>query len=346
MIKQKHCGFPEIGQYRNVVRTVQDRARYVGRDENGDPLFDHSRKAPTLSFLGTVKLHGTNGGVTFTRDGQWWVQSREQILTREKDNAGFCKFVEENIESFQEILKTIPFGDMNYITLFGEWCGRGIQKGVAISELPRMFVIFDVKFSYEDETVHQNFYGDTELLKTLKSPSSGIYNIYDFPTYEITVDFENPGMFQNRLIEMVEEVEKECPVGKHFNVEGVGEGIVFRYQDGEGNVYRWKSKGEKHSSSKVKTLVPIDVEKLESVQEFVNYSVTESRLEQSLEKTFGIGGEPVMERMGDFIRWIVQDIQKEELDVLTENNLTPKDVNSEISKRCRNWLIEKINSSF
>ena len=41
-----------------------------------------------------------------------------------------------------------------------------------------------------------------------------------------------------------------------------------------------KVKGEKHSSSKVKKLASVDVEKLNSIKDFVDYAVTESRLEQ------------------------------------------------------------------
>ena len=50
------------------------------------------------------------------------------------------------------------------------------------------------------------------------------------------------------------------PVGKHFGNLGVGEGIVFTYLDEIGNKYRFKSKGLKHSNSKVKTLASVNTE--------------------------------------------------------------------------------------
>ena len=68
---------------------------------------------------------------------------------------------------------------------------------------------------------------------------------------------------QNKFIELVEEVEKECPVSKQFNVSGIGEGIVWTTEY-KGETYRFKTKGEKHSVSKVKTVVPIDIEKINS----------------------------------------------------------------------------------
>ena len=45
-------------------------------------------------------------------------------------------------------------------------------------------------------------------------------------------------------------------------------------------------KGTKHSVSKVKTLAPVNVEKLNSIQEFVDYSVTRVRFEQGLSEVF------------------------------------------------------------
>lgn len=57
-MKRKHCSFPEIGQYRSIVKTVRERAQYIGKDENGDAIFDESKECPIISFRGTTKLHG------------------------------------------------------------------------------------------------------------------------------------------------------------------------------------------------------------------------------------------------------------------------------------------------
>lgn len=216
MAQQKFCGFPEIGQYRNIVKTVVDRSKYVGKDENGDAIFDYTRKAPTISFSGTCKLHGTNSGISFNQEGEMWAQSREHIITPEHDNVGLAFFAESNKETFKQLASLIPFNGYDYVTLFGEWCGGNIQKGVAINGLPKMFVIFDIKRSYADETAGVSKYAPIDEIKLLRSPENSIYNIYDFKTYEIDIDFENPGLSQNKLAEFTLEVEAECPVGKAF----------------------------------------------------------------------------------------------------------------------------------
>lgn len=340
---EKFCGFPSIGQYRQIVKTITERTKYVGKDENGNAIYDHSKILPTQRWVGTVKLHGSNSGVSIDKHGNMWAQSRENIITVEKDNAGFAFFVESNKELFKSLFDKLDFNGYDYITIFGEWCGGNIQKGVAINGLDKMFVIFDIKRSYETTEQGDNVYSNIEEIKTLRSTDNRIYNIYDFKTYEIDIDFNNPAEVQNKIIEMTIEVENECPVGREFGKIGIGEGIVFSHLNEDGSKFRFKSKGEKHSSSKVKTLASVDPEKINSVKEFVEYSVTENRLSQGVEKVFGIGGELDIKRMGEFLKWIVSDIMKEEQDTLKENKLEPKDVTSAISNKGRTWLLTEIN---
>ncbi len=334
--------FPEIGQFRQVIKLVNDSVRYSGKDENGDAIFDNARILPTLKFTGTVKLHGTNAGVTLTRDGDMYPQSRENVINVQKDNAGFAFFVESNKDAFKELFKTLDFSDADYITIFGEWCGGSIQKGVAINGLEKMFVIFAVKLSYDDENKINYFLTDEET-KHLKSKENRIYNILDFKKYEIDIDFNYPQLVQNKLIELTNEVELECPVGKSFGSIGVGEGIVWKCDTEKGTI-RFKVKGEKHSSSKVKKLAPVDTDKINSIKEFAEYSVTENRLKQGIEKVFTSNGEDIdIKKLGEFLRWLVNDIIKEEMDTLIENDLEPKDIGSAISNLGRKWFLEQWN---
>ena len=64
----KMIKFPSIEQFRNVIRHVKSKAQFVGKDENGDPVYDQSIPLPTLQFCGTVKLHGTNAGIVYDMD--------------------------------------------------------------------------------------------------------------------------------------------------------------------------------------------------------------------------------------------------------------------------------------
>lgn len=341
-MERKMITFPEIGQFRQVIKNVTDKTRYSGKDVNGDAIFDTTKKLPTLTFTGTVKLHGTNAGVTLTKDGDMYAQSRENVISVDKDNAGFAFFVESNKENFKSLFNTLDFKDADYLTIFGEWAGGNIQKGVAITGLPKMFVIFAVKRSFMNEVKTNYFLSDSETIH-LKNNDAKIYNILDYENYRIDIDFENPQLVQNKLIELTMAVETECPVGRRFGNIGVGEGIVWK-SEFNGETLRFKVKGEKHSASKHKVLAPVNTEKINSIKEFAEYAVTESRLNQGIEKVFTSVNQQVdIKKMGDFLKWINCDIIKEEIDTLKDNNLEPKDVNSAVSSIARNWFLEKWN---
>ena len=338
---KKHISFPSIEQFRHVVASVNRQANYVGADVNGDAIYDPNLPKPVLTFKGTVKLHGTNAGVCYNNEDGFWIQSRENIITIEKDNAGFAFFATKNQEVLTEMMISVAKEnnidlDKYTMSLYGEWAGPGIQKGVGISMLPqKSFFIFGIKYSDPtDPTFGAHWLDCTKL----KSEENFIYNLNDFPTYEVDIDFNMPQLIQNKLIELTIAVEDECPVAKAFGNENtVGEGIVFTCEY-KGITYRFKSKGERHSVSKVKTLNSVDVEKLNSINEFIEYAVTEPRFDQAIEKVFG-ETEATIEKMGDVIRWMVSDITKEETDTMIENNLEPKDVNKYISTKVRQMFM-------
>ena len=124
----------------------------------------------------------------------------------------------------------------------------------------------------------------------------------------------------------------------------VGEGLVYKIDTEKGTI-RFKVKGEKHSSSKVKKLAPVDTEKLNSIREFAEYSVTESRLEQGIEKVFTSVNEEIdIRKMGNFLRWITNDIIKEEMDTLKDNGLEPKEITKAVSNIARQWFLNKWNT--
>ena len=343
---KKMIKFPSIEQFRTIVSNVNRHFNFIGLDDNGDAIYDQTLPKPVITFKGTVKLHGTNAGVSFNNIGGLWAQSRENIITVEKDNAGFAFFVESNKEIFEQMANDIAhvYGlnlDNNTVTIYGEWCGGNIQKGVGICNLPKSFFIFGVKITPHTETEEELKANPAYWVNSdfLKNNDVKIYNIEDFKTYSIDIDFNMPQLVQNDLSDLTIKVEEECPVAKEFGFEGIGEGIVWTAEFKD-NVYRFKVKGEKHSSSKVKTLANVNVEKLEGIQKFVDYAVTESRFKQALENVFP-NQEPIdVKKMGDVIRWVVTDVIKEEMDTMVENQVEPKEVNKYISSKVREMFFK------
>lgn len=174
--------------------------------------------------------------------------------------------------------------------------------------------------------------------------SSGIYCIYDFPTFDAIIDFENPHEIQNVLNRMTDEVEEECPVGKAFGVSGIGEGIVWRcIEEGYSDSGYWfKVKGAKHSKSKVKTSANVDVEKINNIKELAERLAHNGRLEQAFQAIFGINGEADIKRMGEVIQWVMKDIFKEEIDVIAASGFTGKEINGPVAKIIRDFMMSKL----
>ena len=344
---KKMIKFPSIEQFRTVVSNVNRHFNFVGLDENGEAIYDPTLPKPVITFKGTVKLHGTNASVSFNAPSGMWAQSRENIITPEKDNAGFAFFAHSNETALMRFFHDVAANnniDMhkNTITIYGEWAGGNIQKGVGICNLPKSFFIFGVKITPHTENEEElkanpAYWVDYSYLKNNEVK---IYNINDYPTYSIDIDFNMPQLVQNQLSELTIAVEEECPVAKAFGFSGIGEGIVWSAEF-KGNVHRFKVKGEKHSSSKVKTLAAVDVEKLNSIKDFVDYAVSESRFNQALENVFP-NNEPIdVKKMGDVIRWVVNDVIKEEMDTLVENQLEPKEINKYVSSKVREMFFKQ-----
>lgn len=318
--------YPSIEQFRSVIRTVKTQHDYQGKDENGDAVYQHLSNYPILKFQGTVKLHGTNASIVKYSDGRLEYQSRERVLSLEQDNANFMMSM-SNL-NWHKLLRRFNFTD--YIAVYGEWCGGNIQKSVAINGLPKMFVIFGIKIDNVWINLPKDFYFNQE----------NIYNILQFPTYDVEIDFNNPEIIQNKLIEDTLAVEDECPVGKYFGVSGIGEGIVYKCTTQTDLIF--KSKGEKHSVSKVKTLNSVDVESIAEIKDFVDSVVTENRLEQGLGYLNEMKIEIIPKNTGEFLRWVVTDVLKEETDTIVANQFDMKKVKNAIVNKARVWFLNKI----
>lgn len=139
-------------------------------------------------------------------------------------------------------------------------------------------------------------------------------------------------------------VEEQCPVAERFGHEGIGEGIVWTCDTPgwKSSRYWFKVKGTAHSVSKVKTLAPVDVERLHSMNEFVESTVTENRLNQGIAELKEQGLPIDSTSIGHFIRWIFNDVMKEEADTLAASGLNSKDLGKPISTKARQWFLNSV----
>jgi len=92
-------------------------------------------KIPRLNRPVTVteKIDGTNAAVVVTEEGDVYAQSRKRIIVPGDDNFGFAAWTEARRGVLRAYL-----GPGRH---FGEWFGKGIQRGYSLDE--RRFALFN-----------------------------------------------------------------------------------------------------------------------------------------------------------------------------------------------------------
>ena len=327
--------YTKIGQFSNVIK------------------FAASRKPPItkiIPYLGTIKLHGTNAGIWFdTTTREFRCLSRNRLLDITSDNYGFANFIHSIdrqiiLDIFDYLAKHAT--TKRYLTIYGEWCGQGIQDGVAISQLPKRFVVFSgAAFNNADSSTS---WFESDILKHISYPSLSIYNIYGLPTYTIDIDFANPALITNTLVDLTAQVEAQCPAGQAWGVTGTGEGIVWKpLRESEYTSDMWfKTKGQAHSVSKVKTLKEVDTELILQLNAFAEAVLLEPRLLQAIEFLKEMNLPISRQSTAEFLRWIINDIHTEETDTIKTNQYNLKQLNGLLSTRAREWFFSYINNQY
>jgi hypothetical protein len=321
--------FPSIESFRHVVKTV-------GFERGGDGL-----PLPTVRYAGTCKLHGSNAGIVLKENGQIIPQSRNRVLSVGDDNFGFAAFVEKNRELLEVLLNELCMEEFDY-TLYGEWCGGNIQPKVALEKLDKHFVIFTV-YSHHDQWMFPSYTLDVNGYKVdyARLNAAGIYFIHQIPSHEIVVDFNRPEDVVDQLSELTLAVERECPWGKFRGVSGIGEGIVWAPVDTSLPFEWWfKTKGLDHKRDPKPAKVEIAAEVLKDQQALAEKLLPEWRLEQGISvlRERGLSVEP--KNIGVYLKWIGDDVQKEEQDTMEANGTDWKTINPMVLQRARQYILE------
>ena len=337
----------EITQFNNIRKYTQAHPEILNEQ-------------PTVTYRAKVKLHGTNAGIQIYQDGRVVAQSRTNELSAKDDNAGFAKWVESHKDKWFQISNDC---DEDFV-IFGEWIGPGIQKGVAVSEIPKKcFAVFAARYvSSEDDTLIV----DPWLLSKLVE---GIPDTYVLPWHNLPVEVnwnssaDELTLNVNEINQWVMEIEKNDPwVENNFGVKGTGEGLVFYPTSREHlglknfNNLVFKAKGEAHKNIKTAAPAQVNPEVAASVEQFVDMVLTEARLEQGAR---AIQGEHKHEetlnclwcatseikfdlkKVGAFIQWVSNDVKKETQDELTASGLTWDQVSKPLTAKARTWYINK-----
>lgn len=330
-----HISWGSIELLHNVIRT-QNHFAAIPLEEGGRPL-------PKITYRSKVKLHGVNCGIQITSDGIFY-QSRTIMLTPKADYKGFARWASSHTNYFEKLQQGI--------TVFGEWAGPGIEKGMAISAAKsKVFVVFAIQVGHEEAA--QIIFEPTEIQHLLGDNLPESIHILPWWNEPIVVDFASQDSLAAVAAEInkqVEAVEKEDPwVKTTFGLSGLGEGVVLYPVNIEGGqvpthpealaTYMWKAKGEGHRTAGTKEAVQVDASVVATSAEFVDLMVTEPRLMQGLTEV--CEGERNPKFTGKFITWITADVKKESEAELEASGLTWNQVEKAIQTRAREWFLKK-----
>lgn len=349
---KNHISFGSTNLFDNVVKNINHLVKYNGLDENGKPTYIQ-RECPTIEVVGSEKIHGTNFTIGYNLIDGIWFQSRSSIITPQADNAGSAFWGEAKKDVLINIIEKLASNynidlKQNTILLCGEWAGQGVQSKSACDGLTKKYFLFQhfkVSPMDEDDKIKETYWEETKINDVwIDNIKNDIYNVMNFPTYKLNIDFNNPKLYVNKMIEIVNKIEENSPVGQFFGIQGnIGEGVVFsfKYKD---QVFKWKVKGEKHSKTKVKQLKPVDNEKEQIKIDLANQVTPAWRLEQMFDLANDVinGGIPDVRNMGTFMKLLIGDVIKEESDKIVEKGLEIKDISSKISQIAKVWYFEQL----
>lgn len=326
--------WPKIRRFGDAVRYAT--ARRSGVCVNSAALPDE------IAYVGTVKLHGTNAGVCVDGD-RFVAQSRSRFISAESDNMGFAAWCDDEAvrAELESLAKRVSVDGQ--VTLYGEWCGPGIQRGVALSGLPsRHFVLFGARLS--DRTLASAPQpGDS-------ARAVGIHHVSDAGEWRIDVpltDSDELVTVASRIGELVDAVEGRCPYAARFGVDGVGEGLVWVPEDltlRQDTDLWFKSKGDKHQKTKKKRtpMAPILPEQFASIQAFVDANVDEARLLRAVDGLREDGHPIAIESTGHFLKWVGGDVKDECAAELDASGLEWKQVARHVNERAAAWFRSNI----
>ncbi|KAI4152379.1 MAG: hypothetical protein L6R39_001831 [Caloplaca ligustica] len=326
--------YPKIGQFSDFIYRLKKAAP----------------ETTVVPIVGNVKLHGTHADWVITNDDAIRVQSRNVLeLSDGSDSYGLFAFTspihtaiirlrDDITHKYRQLNPTVPIDPELPVIISGEWCGKGIQKGVAVSELERHFVIISIRVN--DAWVDENEYAD------IHDEANGIYHISKAGRYHLDYDLEAPESSERAIRGWVDDIEKSCPYGAVHGVHGPGEGIVWKPVRYLHDPEMWfKSKAESHTVSNTSKLSKASVasDNRQRENNFAKAALTERRLQQAWDYLKEMGITRDKAATGRFLSWVTNDVLVEEEREMAETEIDKGKLKCGIKSIATPWYKRKLS---
>lgn len=312
---KEHIAFPSISGFANTIK-YRDRFQ---------------RDLKQAYFATKIKLHGTNAAVRIS-DGEIIAQSRKRDLSLGRDNYGFADWVNKNKEYFEGFLNS----EMT-IVIYGEWAGQGVQKSVAVSQLPKAFYIFAIAFI--DSEGEKTYVVDPVEIEAYVNEQDDMFILPWFSQNHL-VDFNNPQLVADFMNEAVAGIDEVDPyIFKKFGVKGIGEGLVGYCTDHPSNTALWfKVKGASHTVNDEAKIAKVSKRAGKEYHDLAEAFLTEGRFKQAM---FELDIDFDRKYTGKFIGWVCKDIQKESENERRELDIDWRLWSGILAKGARDWFLER-----
>jgi hypothetical protein len=310
-----------------------------------------------IPIIGTVKLHGTHADIVIHSDHTITFQSRNLTnLSTAKDNQGFAAAMSQNTQAlsqlkdlylsrWRELSPTSALDESLPVIIAGEWIGEKIQKGVAIAQLSRRFVIVSININSRWQR-DQDYSG-------ISLPNHDIYNASRAGVFNATLYPEDIQRTVTEVERLAEEVAARCPFAATFDRHGEGEGLVWKLAPRQynSNPALWfKTKGGKFKPTffrppKKTTNIDTVEEKRKAAAAVAEIWCSEQRMEQGWDVLREKGVERDMKGLGEFLKWVQQDILVEEQAYIKRHEVDKPQLNIEIGRLGRVWYLARLERS-
>jgi hypothetical protein len=336
--------------YPKITNHVHEVIKTLKRQKRDRKHSDGSVHLEPIPIIGTVKLHGTHADIIIGNDNTITLQSRNKVnLLPTADNYEFAATMSKKTESllrlrdrliarWKNLNPTTTLDTTTSITIAGEWIGTKIMRDVAISNLSRRLVIISTKIN--GLWVPDSDYSSIEV------PEDNIYNISRGGIYHSMLYPEEPQKTISELEQLAENVAAQCPFAKSFGVIGEGEGLVWKLIPYISDPALWfKTKGGKFKPTFTpvpKKMPPDAATTWENVVELAKAWCGEQRLEQGWDYLREMGIERNMKGIGQFLKWVQQDILKEEKGYIKEHSIDDGFLRQAIIGIAKPWYLANV----
>jgi Rnl2 family RNA ligase len=248
-----------------------------------------------LTYILQEKIHGANVSWVFGSDGAFEVGKRTSVLTNE-DNFYNFKIMYEEYADVIILLKEYALENECNLNVFGEWFGKGIQKGVDYGP-KKQLLFYDVLI---DNVLMSPFEMD-DLFSLLNISDMMVPNFGTVDSLQEAIDFDTSI-----------KVTKVYPEGKSI-IEGVVIKPYYNTMRSEnGKTFYLKNKNEvfkeiqkKRKKNKPKVEYPEHVQRIKNA--FSEY-ITENRLNNVFSKHGEIESS---NDLGKYIKLFLEDAKEE-----------------------------------